>query len=323
MAVSLDSPRPRPMKIRCQARPAFPIKPGCSRSEPHRNLEMMPMPMPNLRLYDAHNHVQDERLAPNRSQVLEEAIGAGVAGMVVNGAAEDDWPLVLELARANPMIIPSFGYHPWYVQERSPQWRETLLDLLEAIPAGVGEIGLDRWMKDYDWSAQQEVFRWQLQAAAERNLPVSIHCLQAWGRLLELLRAGPTPACGFLLHSFGGPAEMIPALTELGAYFSLPGYFAHDRKVRQREAFRCVPPERLLIETDAPDQRLPPIRTLFPLQCQSSAEPINHPANLLAVYQFAAELFGESLESLVARVSQNFHNLFGGLLAKRTATRSG
>ena len=56
---------------------------------------------------------------------------------------------------------------------------------------------------------QEEVFVWQLRLAAERSLPASIHCLEAWGRLLEILRTEARPACGFVLHSFGGPREMI------------------------------------------------------------------------------------------------------------------
>jgi TatD DNase family protein len=155
------------------------------------------------------------------------------------------------------------------------------------------------------------VFVAQLRLAAERNLPVSIHCLQAWGRMLELLRAGPRPARGFLLHSFGGPQEMVKPFAALGAYFSLPGYFAHERKQRQRETFRHVPADRLLIETDAPDQSLPGARNRFPLTDAASGRPLNHPANLPAVYEFAAELLGEALTTLAPRLEENFHRLFG------------
>ncbi len=133
------------------------------------------------------------------------------------------------------------------------------------FPSAVGEIGLDRWKPDLPYAGQEEIFLAQLQLAAERNLPVSIHCLQAWGRLHELLRDHPRPARGFVLHSFGGPAEMIPAFAKLGAYFSFPGYFLHERKLRQRETFKHVPPDRLLIETDAPDQLLPAEKILHPL----------------------------------------------------------
>jgi TatD DNase family protein len=265
-------------------------------------------------LYDAHNHLQDERLRPHLERLIPECAGQGIARMVVNGSCEEDWPEVLALAREHPRILPSFGYHPWYVKERTDHWRENLARYLDEVPSGIGEIGLDRWIKDYDLPAQEEVFVWQLHLAAERNLPVSIHCLQAWGRLHDLLRKHSRPGCGFLLHSYGGPREMIRPLAELGAYFSLPGYFAHDRKERQRETFRHIPEDRLLIETDAPDQLLPEDRTDFPLQDQAG-KPINHPANLAAVYRFAAELRQQSFEELAARVETNFKALFGGVRA--------
>src|SRR5262249_33031680 len=212
-----------------------------------------------------------------------------------------------------PQVIPSFGYHPWYIKQRSQNWDQVLIGFLEQVPSGVGEIGLDKWIKDYDLPPQERVFRRQLEIAAERNLPVSIHCLQAWGKLLELLNVGPRPRCGFLLHSFGGPQEMIEPLAGLGAYFSLPGYFAHERKARQRETFRHIPRDRLLIETDAPDQSLPAERVKYALTDVKTGKPVNHPGNLGAVYQFAAELLEMPVEELATQVEQNFQRLFSYL----------
>ena len=268
-------------------------------------------------LYDAHNHLQDERLKPHLTAVMAAVQAEPIAKMVVNGSGEEDWPDVLALARKFPQVIPSFGCHPWYVKHRTPSWQATLSWHLDQIPSAIGEIGLDRWIKDHDDAQQEEVFIGQLHLAAERNLPVSIHCLQAWGRMLEILRAGPRPSCGFLLHSFGGPVEMVPALARLGAYFSLPGYFAHERKVRQRATFQKIPLDRLLIETDAPDQRLPDERNHFPLQ-DAAGKPINHPANLRGVYEFAAELLSMPLEDLSAQIGKNFQRLFGPLESRAT-----
>lgn len=286
-----------------------------------------------MALYDAHNHLQDERFGGRQDDLVAACRAAGVVRMVVNGAAEADWPAVAELACRHPDLVhPSFGYHPWCVAERTYQWEQTLIRFLDSTPgAGVGEIGLDRWKRGLDFVAQEEMFVRQLRLAAERNRPVSIHCLQAWGRLFDCLRAGPRPVCGFLLHSYGGPAEMVAPLAKLGAYFSLPGYFAHERKQHQREAFLHVPPDRLLLETDAPDQRLPDASTLpnsapriageipaGPLACAQhpltdprTGQPLNHPANLTAVYAFAARLFGEPLEVLAPRIEANFRRLFG------------
>jgi TatD DNase family protein len=275
--------------------------------------------------------------------------------MVVNGSCETDWPQVLALARQYgragsplpaagagkndgadevtrpPMIIPSFGYHPWYIHERAADWLKTLTHFLDEVPSAVGEIGLDRWKPGLSYGGQEEVFIAQLRLAAERNLPVSLHCLQAWGRMLEILRTEPRPAQGFLLHSYGGSKEMVMPFADLGAYFSLPGYYAHARKARQRETFQHVPAERLLIETDAPDQRMPATPTAegggrreatqgffrdaatYPLIDSASGAALNHPANLAAVYAFAAELRGMAGEALAAQVETNFLRLFGKL----------
>ncbi len=269
----------------------------------------------SLRLCDAHNHLQDVRFGGRQAELLSACAREGVACMVVNGSCEEDWPRVLELVQSPALpatlrIIPSFGYHPWYIHERTADWLKNLVSFLDQVPSVMGEIGLDRWKPDMPYDDQEEVFLAQLRLAAERNLPVSIHCLQAWGRMFDLLKAGPRPERGFLLHSYGGPKEMVKPFADLGAYFSLPGYYAHDRKERQRETFRHIPAERLLIETDAPDQSLPASRIRFELQ-NAAGKPLNHPANLRAVYEFAAELFGEPIETLAARVEENFRRLFG------------
>lgn len=261
---------------------------------------------------DAHNHLQDERFARRQAEIVATARAAGVTQMVVNGSCEEDWPQIATLAREFPgLVVPSFGYHPWYVAERTPRWRDTLVDWLDCTPgAVVGEIGLDRWKPGLAYEGQEEVFVAQLRLAAERNLAASLHCLQAWGRLHDLLREQPRPARGFLLHSYGGPAEMVAPLAKLGARFSFPGYFMHERKARQRETFKAVPLERLLIETDAPDQLLPDMANRHPLTDTLTGKPLNHPANLPAVYQFMAELRGVPLAELTAQVQENFRQLF-------------
>jgi TatD DNase family protein len=265
-----------------------------------------------VKFFDAHNHLQDDRFGGRQSELLAACEKSGVARMVVNGACESDWPQVLALARQNQMVLPSFGYHPWHLHERTPEWQNNLEKFLDEVPGAVGEIGLDRWKPDLPYAGQEEIFLAQLRIAAERNLPVSIHCLQAWGRLHELLRDHPRPVRGFVLHSFGGPAEMIPTFTKLGAYFSFPGYFLHERKLRQRETFKHVPRDRLLIETDAPDQLLPPEKIVHPL-ADVTGRPLNHPANLPAVYAGLAEFLGEKVGSLAVSVEENFLRVVGGL----------
>ena len=284
-----------------------------------------------MKLYDAHNHLQDDRFGGSQAELMAACVAVGVNRMVVNGSSEADWPQVMSLARAHPQVIPSFGYHPWHVGECSPRWQKCLAEFLETAPSGVGEIGLDRWKPGLDYRRQEEVFLAQLALAAARERPVSIHCLRAWGRLLELLRQGPPLRPGFLLHSYGGPVEMVPAFVKLGAYFGFPGYFLQPRKARQRDTFRAVPVERVLMETDAPDQWLPdsaggPDGGAGETGCVKLADPatgrpLNHPANLPAVYAGFAAWLGRPVEEVAGEVEENFLRLFGAVGAEIVLTR--
>jgi len=260
--------------------------------------------------YDAHLHLQDPRLAG----CLEEAFAyyeAGGAGRVVcNGVGEADWPDVEVLSRTHPVVLPSYGLHPWQVGKQSPQWRDDLRRRWDQGGCGAGEIGLDRWIEGYDLPAQEDAFCWQFAEAAARDLPISIHCLRAWGELHRLLRELPRPRRGFLLHSYGGSAELGRQLARLGARFSIAGHFGRPRKRRQREVFASLPEGRLLVETDAPDMLGPPELVERPAR-DAAGQPVNHPANLEAVYRFAAELRQRPLEDFAASVERTFKALFG------------
>jgi TatD DNase family protein len=281
-------------------------------------------------LYDAHNHLQDAWLTPHRAQVLVDLASIPLARAVVNGTCEGDWPAVAALARQHKLVLPSFGLHPWNVGNASPGWRTRLLQLLDAHsapsgPVAIGEIGLDRWilerarpddsrldgLRRAPLAEQVDAFVWQLGIAAERNLPATIHCLEAWGALRETLRAAPRAKCGFLLHAYGGSIELAHDFSTLGAYFSFNGYFLGERQAAKRAVFASLPLDRLLVETDAPAMPPPPEARPYSIPGLADGNPINHPANLGAIYAGLAAIRGMPLETLTAQVAENFHRLFG------------
>lgn len=279
----------------------------------------------SVHLHDAHNHLHDEWLSPHLDRIAADLATAGIAAAVVNGTTPDDWPQVSALATRFPWVIPSYGVHPWDCGNRPEDWLVRLEARLAIEPrAHVGEIGLDRWMLDRakpddprlaglrraPLDEQIGVFTAQLALAARDNRAASIHCIDAWGALLDTLRAAPRPARGFLLHAYAGPEEMIKPFADLGAYFSFNGSFLDPKRARQRNTFRTVPADRLLIETDAPAMPLPLARAQFSLPPSPTGTRLNHPANLTAVYQGLADFLGLSVASLAAQVEQNFHRLF-------------
>lgn len=268
------------------------------------------MPFETIGFFDAHCHLQDERLADWLASGGEEAIRqAGIRKVVVNGTHPDDWSRVGELADRLDFVKPSFGLHPWRVDDRPGDWKNQLEVCLERSDAAVGEIGLDRWIEGHDIEAQVEAFRFQYRLARERQLPISIHCLRAWGLLRDLLEEEGASERGFLLHSYGGPAEMVDAFAALGARFSFSGYFARESKSKKRAAFERVPLERLLIETDAPDM-LGPDALLEERLRDQEGRPISSPLNLARIYEYVAEMRGMSLNDLAAVARENFEDLF-------------
>lgn len=270
-----------------------------------------------MRLFDAHCHLQDERLTGCLPAVLSRADKAGVKRMLCCGCHERNWDAVRGLASDHPEIVPSFGIHPWYLQGRTEGWPacnpvvadstagrlETLERFLVGQPSGVGEIGLDHATGDRSDEEQAEVFIAQLRLARRLRRPVSLHCRKAWGQLLEILSREGGVGWGGLIHSYSGSAELVGPLEEMGLYISFSGVITRSGNKRSRQALAAVSSERLLIETDSPD--LSPINAL---------SKVNEPANLALVAAAVADILGQSPERVAEQTFANASRLFGGII---------
>ncbi|XBI93772.1 hypothetical protein VPH35_030541 [Triticum aestivum] len=67
----------------------------------------------SMRLFDAHCHLQDPRIAAAAPALIRAATASGVGRFAVNGTSEKDWHLVKQMAQEHPAVIPCFGLHPW------------------------------------------------------------------------------------------------------------------------------------------------------------------------------------------------------------------
>lgn len=285
-----------------------------------------------MRLFDAHCHLQDRRIAAVAPQLIRVAIDSGVRRFVVNGVSEEDWHIVKQMGDDYPSIVPCFGLHPWFIAERSPNWFNSLKEFLVDTPAAaVGEIGLHKGAhgKLTDFSEQVDVFKQQLELAKVLEKPVSVHCVGAFAELLDIMSCtGPFEA-GVILHSYIGSAELVPGLTKLGSYFSFSGHLTSMKPEKAKKVVQSVPKDRILIETDAPDGLLRlktnhlfsipdvPITELeeqsggsVPQPASLSREGLNHPANIHSVLNYVATLL-EMPEDVLAELSfQNACRLF-------------
>lgn len=254
-------------------------------------------------LIDTHLHLQDEKLQSIRESVVATLRAEKVDWWGVNSTSPHDWEKVASLAVSLPEVFPFFGVHPWKVNGLEDCWEKKLVEILNRFPgAGIGEIGLDRWIQDHDIRKQKEIFDQQLELAVQYRRPVTVHCLQAWGSLAEILedRLGGLP---FLLHSFGGPVEMVPRFLDLGAYFSISGYFFRKTRKEKLDVFRSIPGERILLETDAPDM-LPP-QEMLRYPSAHKGQQVNHPGNLPEIYQAYAAWRGCSADAVIRAMREN------------------
>ena len=261
---------------------------------------------------DAHNHLQDKRLELYLPDLIPAMHAAGITKCVVNGTCQEDWPRVIKLAHRYPdLILPSLGLHPWHIATRSRDWVENLEQFLagETDPVFIGECGLDRSARGSDFESQKEIFTIHLTLASKQDLPLSIHCVRAWGALLEILRTNDVPKRGFLLHSYGGSPELVTELVPLGAYFSFSGPFLVNNRPRAREILQRIPPGRLLAETDAPDMCPPEEYRKHQLEGPGHA-PLNHPANLPQVIRGMAEILDDEEQPLRSLLLNNFLTFF-------------
>ncbi|XP_078163028.1 uncharacterized protein LOC144558154 [Carex rostrata] len=276
--------------------------------------------MGGMRLFDAHCHLQDARIAAVAPRLIRTAIHSGVVRFSVNGVSEKDWHVVKQMSDVYPSVIPSFGLHPWYVTERSPNWFDTLMGFFVDTPgAAVGETGLDKGShgKTIDFTQQVEVFRQQLELAKELQRPVSVHCVRAFGDLLEILKqTGPFPA-GVILHSYMGSAEMVPELSNLGSYFSFSGFLTSMKEQKVKKMLKSVPKDRILIETDAPDglsnfnkESLIPVPEEDVPNEGDKLTSLNHPANIHNVLEFVSMLLEMPKEEVAELSYQNAVRLF-------------
>jgi TatD DNase family protein len=188
------------------------------------------------------------------AQACLAARGHGVSEIVCAGTD----PLTPEAVPASPLVIHrAFGVHPQNAEDEAlPAQMVALERRLESGAVALGECGLDAREGMPPLAVQERAFRAQLAIARRRRLPVILHLVRSHAKALAILEEeGPLPAGG-VWHSFAGPREAVERALSLGLSLSVGALVFQEGARRLREALPHVPPERLLVETDAPHAAL-------------------------------------------------------------------
>ena len=269
------------------------------------------------RVIDSHCHLDRPEFDADRDEVLARARAAGVTDLVVPGVEPERWAGVLALVRSRPGLHGALGVHPQALPSLDPRGDDRLLaDLESAIsraraaggpggPVAVGECGVDAPAAAGAWAGphpagldrQAVLLAGQLRVASRLGLPVILHVFRAHDAALAVLEREGVPSGG-VLHSWSGSAEQVGPFARLGLDFSFAGPVTWERARRPLAAARAVPPDRLLVETDAPDQTPRPWRGR------------NEPAFLPRVAEALAAAVGMGVDEVAALTAANARRLF-------------
>lgn len=254
----------------------------------------------SLTFCDSHAHLNDEAFAEDLEDVLAACEKAGIVRIVNVGFDERSSVKALEQAVQHSALAATVGLHPHDASDFSPRTID-FLDSLAAEPkvVAVGETGLDNYYNHSPVEKQKEAFEAHLELAERVQLPVVIHCRDAYSELIETLkasyRAGHVP---WHVHCFSGNSRELAELIELDCYFSVGGMVTF-RKFHGQELIRAIPAERLLLETDSPYLAPHPRRGRR-----------NDPSLLVYTAEAVAAIRGIELGELSRITNENFNRIF-------------
>ncbi len=208
-----------------------------------------------LDLFDTHLHLDDDAFAADVDGVLARARATGVLGLITIGTSLASSRRALAFADQHDDIYAAVAIHPHNASEATPE----ALDDLAALArhhrvVAIGETGLDFYRNFAPREAQADAFRAHLDLARERDLPVIIHNRDAYIDVMRILGEAAPPSV--IMHCFSGSLDVARACLDRGYYLGLGGPVTYRNARRALEVARFVPPDRLLLETDAP--YLPP-----------------------------------------------------------------
>jgi TatD DNase family protein len=253
-------------------------------------------------LVDSHCHLDFPDFASELDAVVARAEAAGIGRIVTISTRVRRHAEVLAIAERFPNVYCSVGTHPHNAHEELEITADDLVARARHPKVvAIGEAGLDY---HYDFSprdAQEQGFRTHIAAARISGLPLVIHAREADDDIARILKEemgkGAFPA---VLHCFTGGKDLAFTGVELGLYVSFTGILTFKNSSALRDIAAALPPDRILVETDAP--------YLAPGKFRGKR---NEPSYVVETAKVLAEVRRVSLDEIARQTTDNFFRLFG------------
>jgi len=252
-----------------------------------------------MKITDTHCHLDEDRFETDRDEVMRRAGAAGVSRLISVGTDIQSDIKTIALVEKYTEIYAVIGIHP----HESGTVKEADFSQLEKLAihtkvVGIGETGLDFFRNHAGREAQIANFQRHLEIAAKLKLPVIIHTRQATADTLAILQQWVTVAAPGVIHCFSGDWQAAKQFLSLGFYLSFAGYIGYPRS-HSPEVIKQTPPDKLLVETDAPF--LPP---------QPHRGQRNEPAYIAETVKVMAAALDKTPEATAEMTTANALRLF-------------
>lgn len=202
-------------------------------------------------LFDTHAHYYDLKFDGEREKILDSMIENGVGYIINAGCDVKSTIQSIELSEKYDFVYASAGVHPNNDESFTEETFSKIKELAQHEKVlAIGEIGLD-YHYGGNREKQKEAFSYQINMAKELKLPFVVHCRDATGDCIDILKA-EYKGGGGVMHCFSESKETARIVLDMGLYVSIGGTVTFKNNVRTVEAVKYIPLESLVIETDAP-----------------------------------------------------------------------
>ena len=254
-----------------------------------------------MELIDTHCHLGFKQLAGDVEAVVRRSRAAGVVGWITVGTDAQESRKAVELANRFENMYAAVGIHPHEAKDADSRVLTELRNLAqEQKVVAIGETGLDFHYNYSPSGEQKRVFAEHLRIAEELDLPVIVHCREAFDETMEVLERFGTGIEKKVFHCFSGPAKQAEIILDKGYYVSFTGVVTFKNAEAIRHAAEIVPLNRLMLETDCPYMSPEPMRR----------QKINEPALMAHTAKFLAELKGMDLADFAKQVTATTKTFF-------------
>lgn len=243
---------------------------------------------------------QQDKNVGSPDEIIADARNDGVTRLICVGTTLADSELAVDFVKNRDGCWASIGIHPHESNNHEDKASQDAFTALADKPkvVAVGECGLDYFYGHSPKESQVKLLEFQMDLALKSDLPMIFHVRDAFDDFWPIFDAHP--GIKGVIHSFSATEKELDQILNRGLYVGLNGIMTFTKNTEQLAAAKAVPPDRLVVETDAPFLTPVPFRGTI---CE--------PKHVRVTAQFLADLRGETLEVFATSTTQNAQQLFG------------